>query len=38
MADQNEPQQPSEFEQFRHALRQDLGQFAQGVARRLDSI
>lgn len=37
MAEQ-EQREPTEFEQFRHALRQDLGQFAQGVSQRLGAI
>ncbi len=36
--DQHQDQQPSEMEQLRHALRQDLGQFSQGVAQRLNAI
>lgn len=37
MAEQ-EQREPTEFEQFRNALRQDLGQFAQGVSQRLGAI
>lgn len=38
MAEQEAAQQPSDFEKFQHALRQDLGQFANGVAQRLNAI
>jgi len=33
-----EQRQPSEMEQFSHALRQDLGQFSQNVSQRLNAI